>query len=290
MNTAVLEQPATLSVTPSGRGIGADIHGVDLSQPLNPDRVAAIKQAWYTHHVLRFRGQRITDAQLVAFTRSLGQLDAAPKRSATAHFDTPESDYVLTISNVVQDGKPIGELGDSEAFWHQDMTYHPHPPVGAALYALELPPSGGNTEFCNLYRAYDTLPAALRERIKDLGCVHDITRDSSGRLRKGHVPTTDPRQAQGPVHPLVMTHPRTGRKHLYLGRRPFAYIPGLSLEDSEALIDTLWAHCADPELKWTQVWELGDLVLWDNRCTMHRRDSFDPSTRRVMHRTQLTAD
>jgi taurine dioxygenase len=280
----------SISVTHSGRGIGADVSGVNLAQPLSADQVRVIKQAWYAHYVLRFRRQRLTDAQLVAFTRNLGVLDVAPKRSATATFDTPESDYVLTISNVVLDGKPIGELGDSEAFWHQDMTYHTHPPVGAALYALELPPSGGNTQFCDLYRAYETLPPELCERIETLGCVHDITLDSSGRLRKGHVPTTDPRNAQGPVHPLVMVHPHTGRRHLYLGRRPFAYIPGLSLDDSEDLLNQLWRHCAEPELHWTQVWELGDLVLWDNRCTMHRRDAFDSATRRVLHRTQLTSD
>lgn len=279
-----------IRVTPSGHGIGADLSGVDLAQPLSAPQVQVIKQAWYAHYVIRFRRQQLTDAQLVAFTRCLGVLDVAPKRSATAVFDTPESDYVLTISNVVLDGKPIGELGDSEAFWHQDMTYHPHPPVGAALYALELPPTGGNTQFCDLYRAYETLPPELGERVEALGCVHDITRDSSGRLRKGHVPTTDPRGAQGPVHPLVAVHPHTGRRHLYLGRRPFAYVPGLSLEDSEALLNQLWQHCAKPELLWTQVWELGDLVLWDNRCTMHRRDAFDPATRRVMHRTQLTSD
>lgn len=279
-----------IEVKPSGRELGADIVGVDLSQPLDDSVVQTIKQAWHDHLVIRLRGQRLTDQQLIDFTRHLGTLDAAPKRSATATFDTPESDYVLTISNVVENGKPIGELGDAEAFWHQDMTYHPNPPVGAALYALELPSEGGNTEFCNLYRAYETLPDALRERVDALSCIHDISLDSSGRPRKGYEPTTDPRKAQGPAHPLVREHTRTGRKHLYLGRRPFAYIPTLSLEDSEDLLNQLWKHATDPQLKWTQVWELGDIVLWDNRCTMHRRDSFDSSARRVMHRTQLAAD
>ena len=281
---------AAFRVQPSGKGIGADIVGIDLGGPLDGGTIQGIKQAWYEHLVLRFRGQSISDAQLVAFTGKLGTLDAAPKRSATQHIDSPEGAYVLTISNVKENGKPIGERGDAEAAWHQDMTYHPKPPVGAALYSLEIPPSGGDTEFCNLYRAWETLPPALQQRVETLSCIHDISLDSSGRQRKGYELTTDPRKAQGPTHPLVLRHPRTGRRHLYLGRRPFAYIPGLELEESEDLLNQLWSHCADPALRWTQVWNRGDLILWDNRCTMHRRDSFDPSTRRVMHRTQLADD
>jgi taurine dioxygenase len=284
------ELGSTFKVVPSGRGIGADIVGMDLRKPVDDATAQAVKRAWYDHMVLRFRGQELSDAELVAFTSRLGKLDAAPKRSATQHLDTAEAAYVLTISNVVENGKPIGELGDAEAYWHQDMTYHPHPPAGAALYSLEIPPSGGNTEFCNLYAAWDTLPTDLQQRAESLSCIHDISLDSAGRPRKGYEPTTDPRKAQGPTHPLVRRHPRTGRKHLFLGRRPFAYIPGLELEESERMLDALWSHCAQPELRWTQVWKRGDVILWDNRCTMHRRDAFDPSTRRVMHRTQLADD
>jgi taurine dioxygenase len=197
---------------------------------------------------------------------------------------------VLTISNVVENGKPIGELGDAEAAWHQDMTYNESPPVGAFLYAIELPPRGGDTSFCNLYRAYETLEPSLQQQVQSLACIHDITLDSAGRPRKGYTPTTDPRQAQGALHPLVLEHPRTRRRHLYLGRRKWAYVPGLSLEDSEALLDAIWAHCARAEFHWTQNWQLGDLILWDNRCTMHRRDAFPADSRRVLHRTQLRND
>lgn len=279
-----------IEVVPSGKAIGADIVGIDLRQSLDEDQISTVKKAWYDHMVLRFRGQSLTDRQLVDFTRRLGKLDPAPKRSATKFIDSDEGDYVLTISNVKVDGKPIGELGDAEAFWHQDMTYHAQPPVGAALYSLEIPPEGGNTEFCNLYAAYETLDPATRERCDALSCIHDISLDSSGKPRKGYAPTTDPRNAQGPLHPLVRRHPRSGRKHLYLGRRPFAYIPTLELDDSEQLLNQLWSHVARPEFRWTQVWERGDLILWDNRCTLHRRDAFDSAARRVMHRTQLADD
>ncbi|MGE0802243.1 MAG: TauD/TfdA dioxygenase family protein [Lautropia sp.] len=282
--------PADFTIRPSGGSLGADIQDIDLGRPLSDRAIRRLKDAWYQHLVLRFRGQSLDDHQLVAFTRQLGTIDAAPKRSATTRFDTPESDYVLTISNVLENGQPIGELGNAEAYWHQDMTYHPQPPVGAILYALEIPPAGGDTSFCDLYGVHDALPASLRTRIESLSCIHDISLDSSGRPRKGYAATTDPRQAQGPTHPLVRHHPRSGRKHLYLGRRPFAYIPGLSLDDSEALLDELWANANQSPHRWTQTWEVGDLILWDNRCTMHRRDAFDPSSRRVMHRTQLAED
>lgn len=279
-----------LTVEPLAGPVGVDITGIDLRVELRSDQIARIKQAWYDHLVLRIRGQTLSDRDLVDFTRRLGILDRAPKRSATEHLDTPESAHVLTISNVLENGKPIGELGDAEAYWHQDMTYHATPPVGAALYALEIPPSGGNTEFCNLYQAYETLPEPLQQKIETLTCIHDISLDSSGRPRKGYNPTTDARHAQGPEHPLVRTHPRTRRKHLYLGRRPFANIPALPLQESEDVLDQLWGHATQPRFKWTQEWQVGDLIIWDNRCTMHRRDSFNPASRRVMHRTQLTDD
>lgn len=277
-------------ITPGAAGIGADVTDIDLSTPPDDAAMDAIRAAWHRHLVLRFRGQSLTDEQLIAFSTRLGELDRAPKRSATAVPVEGVADYVLTISNVVENGKPIGELGDAEASWHQDMTYNPAPPVGALLYALELPPRGGDTSFCDLYRAYETLDPALQERARSLACIHDITLDSAGRPRKGYAPTTDPRQAQGALHPLVMQHPRTGRSHLYLGRRKWAYVPGLSLADSEALLDAIWAHCNRPEFHWTQRWALGDLILWDNRCTMHRRDGFPGDSRRVLHRTQLRTD
>jgi taurine dioxygenase len=191
---------------------------------------------------------------------------------------------------VVVDGKPVGGLGSYEAVWHSDMTYNATPPKGSALYAVEIPPSGGDTQFANMYLAYETLPAELKARADKLQCVHDASRNSAGELRNGFADITDPRHTLGAVHPVVRTHPVTGRRCLFLGRRRNAYLPGLPLEESEALLDALWAHATRPELVWTQQWQLGDLILWDNRCTMHRRDSFDPSTRRLMYRTQITGE
>jgi taurine dioxygenase len=197
---------------------------------------------------------------------------------------------ITVISNVLVDGKPIGGLGSYEAVWHADMTYNPRPPKGSCLYAVEIPPTGGGTHFANMYLAYETLPPELKRRADTLKCVHDASRNSAGELRQGFEDVTDPRKTVGAVHPVVRTHPVTGRKCLLLGRRRNAYLVGLPLDESEALLDQLWAHATTPNLCWQQVWQLGDLIMWDNRCTMHRRDAFDPNSRRLMYRTQIAGE
>jgi taurine dioxygenase len=187
-------------------------------------------------------------------------------------------------------GEPIGSLGDGEAVWHTDMSYLDVPPKASMLYSLEVPPTGGNTSFCTMYGIYDALPARLKERTAGLKIKHDGTYNSGGYVRQGVAPTDDPMTSPGAVHPLVCTHPVTGRRMLYLGRRRNAYLVGLELAESEALLDELWSFVNRPEFAWEHVWRVGDLVLWDNRCTMHRRDAFDPHSRRIMHRTQVKGD
>jgi taurine dioxygenase len=155
------------------------------------------------------------------------------------------------------------------------------------LYALEVPPAGGNTEFVNMYSAYEALPAELQQRIAGLRIKHDGTYNSGGYVRQGVTPTDDPRESPGALHPLVCTHPETRRRVLYLGRRRNAYIEGFDLLNSDALLDELWSYTDRAEFAWHTAWRAGDLVLWDNRCTMHRRDPFDPAARRIMHRTQI---
>jgi len=284
---AVLDRKQVI-VRPTGAALGADIEGVDLAGALPPETVTAINQAWGEHLVLRFRGQKLSDDDLMRFSRLFGDLDWAP---VAATKDAPEGrDYIMVVSNVVENGQPIGQLGAYEAIWHTDMSYVAEPPSASALYSLEAPPSGGNTGFCNMYRAYETLPAELRRRIEGRVCRHDASRNSAGELRRGFVDTADASQTVGAEHPIVRTHPVTGRQALFLGRRRNAYIPGLPLAESEALLDALWAYATKDEFTWYQQWRAGDLILWDNRCVMHRRDAFDPATRRVMHRTQIKGD
>ncbi len=275
----------SITVAPLAPALGAEVCGVDL-RAVDAADLAAIRDAWRKHLVLRFRRQTLTDAQLLAFSRLLGELDPPGPNPYGAPFlaDFPE---INVISNVVVDGKPIGNLGDGEATWHGDMTYVDAPPCAALLYALEVPPGGGDTYWANMYQAYETLPADLKEAIAGRTAVHDATYNSAGLMRKGMQPVSDPRQAPGARHPLVVVHPETGWPALFLGRRRNGYIVGFGLAESEALLDRLWAHATQPGLTFRQVWEKGDLLLWDNRCTLHRRDAFDPARRRVMHRTQI---
>ena len=297
--TEVLERQM-IEVRPTDAALGADIEGVDLAQEHAPETVDAIKRAWSDHLVLRFRGQRLDDEQLMRFSAHFGALDWAPIIAASRvkirgedrYVDSAEEGrrYISVISNVIENGKAIGALGAYEAIWHTDMSYNSKPPCASALYALEVPPSGGDTGFANMYLAYETLPDGLRRRIEGRLCRHDASRNSAGELRRGFTEVTDPRQAPGADHPIIRTHPVTGRKALFLGRRRNGYIQGLELEESERLLDTLWAHATRPELTWYQQWRVGDLVLWDNRCVMHRRDEFDPNSRRLMHRSQIKAD
>jgi taurine dioxygenase len=199
----------------------------------------------------------------------------------------PMHPEILVISNVKENGKAIGTLGDGEAIWHSDMNYMEAPPTGSLLYSLEIPPTGGDTGFCNMYQALETLPKDLRRRIDGLSIKHDSSTNSGGYLRQGSKPVTDVRDCPGAVHPMVCTHPETGRKALFIGRRRYAYIMGLPVDESEKLLDEVWAHATKQAFTWHHQWRLGDVLMWDNRCTMHRRDAFDPATRRVMHRTQI---
>jgi taurine dioxygenase len=275
-------------VIPTGAALGATVNGVDLRH-LSEATFARIMQAWHEHSVLLFRGQTLTDQDLIAFSRRLGDLDWAPVQETGRRFveGLPE---IYIVSNVKVNGEPIGSLGDGEAVWHTDMSYLDLPPKASMLYALEIPPTGGNTSFCTMYGIYEALPQQLKDRIAGLNIKHDGTYNSGGYVRQGVTPTDDPRQSPGAVHPLVCTHPASGRRMLYLGRRRNAYLVGLELAESEALLNELWSVVDRQEFSWEHVWRVGDLVLWDNRCTMHRRDAFDPDSRRIMHRTQVKGD
>jgi len=219
----------------------------------------------------------------------MGDLDWAPIQETGRRFVEGHPE-IYVVSNVVENGVPIGSLGAGEAAWHTDMSYLENPPKASMLYALEVPPAGGDTYFCSMYRAFDALPDALKRRTAGLMLKHDATYNSGGYVRQGTVPTDDPMRSPGVFHPLVCTHPETGRRLLYLGRRRNAYIQGLSVAESDALLDELWAYATASDMAWQHHWRVGDVVLWDNRCTMHRRDSFAADARRIMHRTQIKGE
>jgi taurine dioxygenase len=279
-------QSGAITVTPITKHIGADISGIDLTQPVSAAQFAQIHDAWMQHHVLRFRGQNMTKEQLQDFSRMFGELDKAPINTTGKPWVEGFPDMTV-MSNIKVDGKSIGSLGYGEAVWHTDMSYNDITPSGALLYGVEVTKTGGETGFLNMYHAYETLPADLKAAIEGKTIKHDASRNSAGDLRAGFKAVTDPREAPGAVHPIVVRHPVTGRKALFLGRRPFGYVMGMSLEDSEALLNRLWAHASQEDLAWFQKWKVGDLLIWDNRCVMHKRTAFDANERRLLYRTQI---
>jgi len=275
-----------VTVKPLNSAVGAEISGVDLSR-LTDAEFAPIEQAWNRFGALLFRDQKLTDDHLLAFSRRFGELDPPPNQEHGRQSPEGYPD-IYVVSNVLDDkGAPIGALGAGEAVWHTDMSYLQEPPDASMLYSLEVPPTGGDTWVLGMQAALATLPEALKAKVRGRRIKHDGTYNSGGYLRKGVTPTDDPHKAPGAWHPAVIAHPATGAPSLYLGRRRNSYVEGLSPAESEAHLDALWAHIERPDLRYQHRWRVGDLLLWDNRSTMHRRDPFDNATRRVMHRTQI---
>lgn len=279
---------SAIEVKPMSATLGAEVRCGDVRR-VSDDDFKPVYQALLDHLVIRIRGQQLTDPELIDFGKRLGTLDFAPfaktgKERARTH---PE---IIIVSNVMENGEAIGVLRDAEVVWHSDNSYRDRPLSYSALYSLEIPPTGGNTGFANMYLALETLDRALRQKIEGRTLKHDMTYNSAGDLREGFQPVDDVRDAPGPSHPIIRTHPETGYNALYLGRRPNAYINGYSVAESEALLEALWSHATQEKLTWHHVWQPGDILIWDNRCVMHHRDPFDGGYRRVMHRIQCAGD
>jgi taurine dioxygenase len=278
-----------IEVQPVKDGFVAEITEADVRH-LSDEEFEQLYAAWLQYGVLRLRNQSIDEDQLQAFSARFGPLEEIPfGRMSEAEKAKVKNRYVTQLSNILVDGKPIGGLGNAEANWHSDMTYVETPPPASVLLGVEIPPTGGDTYFADQYAAYEALPDELRVRIADLTIKHDAAHTSIGKLRPGFDHFDDPRDAPGAIHSIVQTHEETGRKALYLGRREWAYIPGLSLDESEKLLDELWSYAALPAIVWQQKWQPYDLIIWDNRRVLHRRDDFDPQSRRLMKRCQVLA-
>jgi taurine dioxygenase len=280
-----------MQITHLDAPLGAEVAGVDLSAPVKRADLDAIEAAWRERLVVVFHGQTLTDPQLIAFSKNFVELDPPGPNPYGEPFNKAHPELNV-ISNVVENGKPIGNLGDGEAVWHADMTYVDVPPKAALLHALEVPPpqAGGNTHFANMFAAHASLPDDLKKAAEGKIAVHDASRNSAGMLRKGYQEVTDVRETVGARHPLVRTDAKTGRKALFLGRRPNAYVVGLGVPESEALLDALWAHATQPRFAMCHQWQAGDVLMWNNLAVLHRRDPFDAKTRRVMHRSQIKGD
>ncbi len=273
-------------VVPFDACLGADIEGVDIAENVAPEIVDVIEAALTEHLVLRFRGHRISDPELLAFSKNFGELDL-PAPNPLGQPYHKEHAEINVVSNVIENGVPQGNLGDGEIVWHADMTFNEMPPKASLLYGREIPDSDNHTYFANMYAAYDSLPDDLKLKIDGRTAIHDASHNSAGITRAGYEDAQDVRDTPGARHPLVRTHPETARKCLYLGRRPRAYIVGLEPEESEALLDQLWDYATRSDLTCRQEWRVGDLIMWDNASVLHRRGAFDKHARRVLHRTQI---
>ena len=274
----------------SSKSLGGEIIGLDVSKNLTQDQVNFINESWNERLVLVFKKQNLNDPKLINFSKYFGELDPPGPNPYGITF-LPEFPEINVISNVKNEqGTPIGNLGDGEAVWHADMTYLDLPPKAGILYALEVPENQGNTHFANMNLAYSELPAAIKEKIDGKILIHDSAHNSAGMLRKGYSEVNNPTETPGARHPIVITDKSTNQKLLFLGRRPHAYIIGLEVEESENLLDEIWEHATQEKYTWTQQWEKGDLLMWKNLNVLHKRDAFDPNTRRIMHRTQLKGE
>lgn len=261
---------------------GAEITGVDLSEPLPPVLKDAIRRAFLEHHLLVFRDQRLTADQQYALTRHFGEIEEHVARRA----DGERVPAVHRIHNLDANGNPTAsprEIGNY--FWHTDKSYHAVPSLLTMLHALELPPAGGDTQYANTAMGYAALPEATKRAIAGLRVVHSW--EASRRNTGGRLATAEEVLERPPVtHPLVRTHPDTGVKALYLGLHA-SHVVGMAAAEGRALLDRLLAHTTQPEFVYVHRWRRGDLVLWDNRCLLHRamRNYEMDTHRRILQRT-----
>ena len=274
----------SLEIIPTGAAIGAEIRGVDLSRPLNDPTFAAIEHAFDEHGVIFFRDQHVTPPQQVAFTRRFGEIEFNIFGERWSVEGSPE---IVVVSNITEDGKPIGVRRAGEN-WHSDMCYAARPPRGTMLYALEVPTLHGlplgDTEFANAQAAWAALPEAMRHRLEGRRAIFDFT----GRKR-AFPPTRSEIERYPPVrHPVMRTHPRTGRKCLYIMRDDCTGIEGVEQTEAEMLIAALADHIAKPAFIYRHQWRPRDLLMWDNCTVQHRAiQDYDMPLRRLMHRTTM---
>lgn len=291
-------QPAPQALSPSRQDFeirrldapfGAEILGLDLSQPLHPEDFARIHAAHLAHHVLVLRSQHITPEQQVQFSRRFGPLQIHVQKK----FQLPGHPEVLIVSNIKDNGEPIG-LGDAGHFWHSDLSYKQQPSLGSLLHAQELPSEGGDTLFADQHAAYDALPQALKNTLAPLTAEHSyLARYEELRARSPWRPALTAAQlaeVQPVVHPVVRTHPETGRKALFVSEHFTTRIIGLPEDESRALLTELFALSVRPEFVYRHRWLAHDMVFWDNRSVIHLAAGTPDHLRRKLYRTTIEGD
>ncbi len=280
---------ASLQVRPFRAPAGAEVLGLDLTAPISDDAFAHIHHAHLLHHVLVFRDQRITPAQQIAFSRRFGPLQI----HVLHQFQLRHHPEVLIVSNIIENGKPIG-LGDAGHYWHSDLSYKEKPSLGSMLHAQELPAEGGDTLFANMHLAWETLPIELRHAIAGRRAEHSyLAKYEALRQRSPWRPALSAQQiaeVAPAVHPVVRTHPETGRRALFVSEHFTTRIVGLPEDESNDLLQQLFAHSVKPEHLYRHAWQPHDMVFWDNRSLMHLATGCPDTMRRLLYRTTIEGD
>ena len=275
-----LSQPSRRFTTRSlSAALGAEIIGIDLREPLDDARVAQLREVWHENLIILFRGQKLSEDDQVRFAGYFGP-------PAKIHRYGQSNPAVMLISNIREDGKLIGALPDGEMQFHSDQCHQERPAMASMLYAIEIPRVGGNTLFANAYRAYETLPADIKQHIEGARALNAYDYDTGATVRSTKVATDAPSY----VHPVVRSHPATGRKALYVNRLMTRRIEGLPPKRSEELLNILFDHQERREFIYEHVWRPGDLLMWDNRCALHARTDFSADERRLLRRVTILGE
>jgi len=270
-----------LKTKPLSDALGLEVLDVDLREPLSPTRVAQVREAWYEGLILLLRNQNLTEENQVRFAEHFGPLG----KTLNVH-NTGRHPAIMLISNIRKDGKPIGALPDGEMQFHTDQCYIERPVAASMLYAIEVPSVGGNTLFANAYRAYETLPDEIKRRLEGRKAINAYDYDNAATFRGTRIREGVPHYA----HPVVRTHPATGRKALYVNRLMTIAIEGLPEAESDELLNFLFDHQEQRRFVYEHVWRVGDILMWDNRCTLHARTDFSSAERRLMRRITVLGE
>ena len=278
--TATQARPATFALRPLSPALGAEISGIDLRDPIDAALRAKLLDAWHEHLIILLRDQVLDEDAQVRFAETFGP----PAKITSGRSFSVRHPSVMLISNIRQDGKPIGALPDGEMQFHTDQCHQAVPAKATLLYAIEIPSHGGNTLFANAYAAYATLPDDIKARIEGRRALNAYDKDSTQRTARYDNAASSCR------HPVVRTHPATGRKALYVNRLMTREIEGLPHAESDALLEKLFDHQEQQQFVYEHVWRPGDLLMWDNRCTLHARTDFPAGERRLLRRVTILGE
>jgi taurine dioxygenase len=278
--TATRHDTPALAVRPLSPALGAEISGIDLRDPLSDAIKQALLDAWHRHLVILIREQSLDEDAQVRFAETFGP----PAKVSSGRKFSDKHPSIMLVSNIRADGKPIGALPDGEMHFHTDQCHQEMPAKATMLYAIEVPATGGNTLFANAYMAYETLPAELKRLLAGRRALNAYQTDTTHRAESYEG------AGSSCWHPVVRTHPATGRKALYVNRLMTREIEGLPREESDAILQQLFDHQEQARFVYEHLWRVGDILIWDNRCTLHARTDFSAGERRLLRRITISGE